>query len=71
MERKVGDKFNFRGVELYVCSDGNVRCSECYLYLSESEKRCDYRNDRIKVGPCSSTKRKDKTSVIFRKVKNN
>lgn len=71
MERKIGDIFEFKGVMLAVCEDGDIRCDGCYLYRGMHEKLCSNTNDRIRVGTCNAWKRKDRKNVVFKLIEQN
>ena len=57
--------FEFHGVMLAVCEDGDIRCDGCYLYRGMHEKLCRNTNDRIGVGTCNVWKRKDRKNVVL------
>ena len=58
MERKIGEIFEYNG-EWYQCVE-HKSCEGCAFY-----RRCSYKD---KFGNCSSRGRKDKESVIFKKL---
>lgn len=64
MERKVGEVFTYNGktyqvVKGFLCNDcAFMKNGDCYL-------------DNKLLGPCDYIKRTDKTSVIFKEIKNN
>ena len=61
MERKIGEIFEYNG-EWYQCVEGNW-CRRCDLHKSNlSASQCDKRYY------CLASKRKDRTSVIFKKL---
>ena len=61
-ERKIGEEFDYNGITLKVVEDDN--CSNCYFGFLP-----DCYNKREVTGGCSRTERRDKTSVIFKKLK--
>lgn len=66
MERKVGERFTYKGVTLEVKDIGPVEyCIGCYFRGIE-----DCRNSRVRnvTGPCGSYIRKDSTGVIFKNI---
>ena len=60
MERKIGEIFEYNG-EWYQCVE-EIHCTGCILYA-----KCHYRPSNI-FGYCSSRKRSDHKSVIFKKL---
>ena len=58
MERKIGEIFEYNG-EWYQCVE-HKSCEGCAFY-----RRCSYKDE---FGNCSSRGRKDKESVIFKKL---
>ena len=72
MERKVGEKFLYKGTQLEVVEqsvenkDISRLCKGCYFY--ENSMLCySYRGNRI-VGECSCYLRTDRKEVIFKEV---
>ncbi len=72
MERKVGEKFLYKGTLLEVVEqsienqDISRLCKGCYFY--ENSMLCySYRGNRI-VGECSCYLRTDRKEVIFKEV---
>ena len=72
MERKVGEKFLYKGTQLEVVEqsvenkDISRLCKGCYFY--ENSMLCySYRGNRI-VGECNCYLRTDRKEVIFKEV---
>ena len=64
MERKIGEIFEYNG-EWYQCIVGNC-CTDC----SFNKRKCSTVVDNgDPIGDCCTDRRKDKTSVIFKKLK--
>lgn len=64
--RKIGERFDFEGVELEVVEEWS--CQGCYF--DNHLVKCQMsRNQRIHVGSCGPHFREDDTSVIFKEVK--
>ena len=63
MERPLGSKFAFRGIELIVVKNDteNSTCTNCYF------KRLECMDDDI--GECGESRRTDRTDIIFKRVK--
>ena len=73
MERKVGEKFLYKGTMLEVVEqsvenkDISRLCKGCYFY--ENYMLCySYRGNRI-VGECSCYLRPDRKEVLFKEIK--
>ena len=62
MERKIGEEFKYYDTILIVKEC--VFCDGCYF----DDEDCDYSTREI-TGECSIRLRKDKNSVIFKKIK--
>ena len=61
MERKVGERFNFRGVMIEVVSSG--LCTDCFFY-----SKCLRARVRSEIGQCIHSTRSDNTDVSFIEV---
>ena len=65
MERKVDEIFYFNGVKLKVVDiKDKFYCDECYFYHFGFCVK-----NKGMIGDCTFNHRKDKTNVIFKKIK--
>lgn len=66
MERKIGERFEYKGVTLEVAEapNGNI-CGDCYFLLKEN--MCFKSVDE--TGNCYERYRDDKKNVYFKEVK--
>ena len=62
MERKEGEIFQYKGVELLVSADPFGGCTGCYF------RKTSCRNVLKTRGECSDKKRKDRCCVTFEKI---
>ena len=62
VERKIGEVFRCATGDMVVCVKDEGMCKGC---IHAKDRNC--RQDKL-IGVCSSHVRKDKTSVIFRKI---
>lgn len=68
MERKIGEEFDFYGMKLKVVeSEEDAYCNGCFFYYKEFIHSCNL--ERKNIGNCRDHKRKDLTSVIFKRIK--
>lgn len=65
VERKIGEIFKCKAGDTVVCVKDEGMCKGC---IHVKDRNC--RQDKL-IGVCSSHVRKDKTSVVFRKIGTN
>lgn len=63
MERKIGERFEYKGTTLEVTENNN--CIGCYFNKFCNIERCEI--GKV-TGPCSYDSRIDYTNVVFREV---
>lgn len=66
MERKIGEIFEFEGINVVVnesVREFNKRCKDCYFNFSNCSMIEDF------VGVCSSDIRKDGKNIVFAEIK--
>ena len=65
MERKIGEEFDFLGVNLEVTEGEENSCDGCYICGTQI---CVYECIINFLGSCASSEREDNNDVIFKKV---